>query len=678
MKKYLFLSITFFCLNNSSAQPGEWTWVKGNNIPNQPGVYGVQGIPASTNNPPSLYEPCEWTDTSGNFWMFGGIPSGGGMYGDLWKYDPALMEWTWMKGSGILNDLGSYGTQGISAPGNYPPARSLAITSWTDLQNNLWMFGGSDYSDLWKYDISTNEWTWMKGPALQSQPGIYGLQGIPGIANNPGGREECAAAWTDNAGDLWLFGGALPGGLDINDMWRYHIATNEWTWMKGSSTAGQLGIYGTQFIEDPLNTPGARWSYARWKDDAGNLWLFGGLSYQNLYSFDDMWKFNIISNNWSWMGGGFGGSTPGSYGAKCTASTSNLPPARNENRSCWKDLSGNFWMFGGFYTNYTNVRNDLWMYCVSSNQWIWQSGDSIVTPQGSWGTKGVSDPSNKPNGRWGSISWISKTGDLYLFGGNSNPPPSTFNDVWKYVIDTNCLSCLILPSAFFTSTINLCPGTCIDFLNLSSNAASYHWYFPGASPDTSSAFNPTGICYANTGSYDVQLIASNTNGSDTLLLSNYITVFPSPPPQGILQNGDTLFANAGAASYQWYFNSSIINGATNYFYVAPQSGNYNVVATDSNGCEVEAVINNVLAYAQFAVGNWQLAIFPNPVTETIDIRGLELNSSYEISIFNVVGEKVFSAVDCKLPIGNCQLSSGLYYLELKAEGKIFRSKFVKQ
>src|SRR6185295_7923674 len=126
-----------------------------------------------------------------------------------------------------------------------------------------------------------------------------------------------------------------------------------------------------------------------------------------------------------------------------------------------------------------------------------------------------------------------------------------------------------------------------DFTNLSLNTTSCQWYFAGAIPDTSTDINPSNICYPNAGSYDVQLIATNANGSDTLLLTNYITVYPSPSPQAISQNGDTLFAITGSTSYQWYFNTNIIIGATDYFYVATASGDYNVVATDVNGCEVE-------------------------------------------------------------------------------------------
>jgi hypothetical protein len=261
-------------------------------------------------------------------------------------------------------------------------------------------------------------------------------------------------------------------------------------------------------------------------------------------------------------------------------------------------------------------------------------------------------------------------------GGYKSEAP--WNNSYDYWIAKFCDSTLIPPIASVNVVLSICPGTCTNFINQSLYAISYQWNFNGATPDTSTEINPTNICYQTPGSYDVQLIAINANGSDTLTLANYITVYPTPPPQSITQSGDTLFALTGSASYQWYFNTNIIVSATNYFYIATQSGNYSVVAADSNGCEVEAVMNNVIAENQLAVGNGQLTIFPNPVSETLDIHGLDLNSKHEISIFNLVGEKVFSAVNCKLPIANCQLSSGMYYIEITSDKKIFRMKFLKQ
>src|SRR4030095_12787801 len=103
--------------------------------------------------------------------------------------------------------------------------------------------------------------------------------------------------------------------------------------------------------------------------------------------------------------------------------------------------------------------------------------------------------------------------------------------------------------------------------NLSTNAISFQWSFPGSSTPVSTDVNPANICYNTPGSYPVTLIADNGTTTDTLTLNNYITVYPFPPPQGIMQSGDTLFANPGATSYQWYHAGNLIPGATDYYYV---------------------------------------------------------------------------------------------------------------
>ncbi|MEO5569738.1 MAG: kelch repeat-containing protein, partial [Bacteroidia bacterium] len=427
------------------SQAGEWVWLKGDSVPNQPGNYGVQGVPSPTNNPPSLYEPCEWTDLNGNFWMFGGSGiTPGGYYGDLWKYNLLTNEWNWMKGTGITNDPGNYGTQGIPSMTNNPSARSYGAATWIDSLGNLWMFGGltalnpSHCSDLWKYDISTNEWTWMKGPSVTGQSGIYGTQGMPDSANNPAAKWECVASWTDHNSDLWFFGGF---GSLLDDLWKFNIASNQWTWMKGSLILSNPGINGTAGIEDSLNTPGSRCAYSRWKDTNGNLWFFGGMFGSGVYPFNDMWRYNPLTNNWTWMGGN---GVTGIYGTKCIASPNNIPAARYENRPCWTDQDGNFWFFGGGNgSGFGAVYNDIWKYCVASNQWIWIHGSSSINPAGNWGTLGVSSATNKPNGRGGGVGWRDNNNNLYIFGGATHHynSPYYYNDLWKYTIDTTCGVC---------------------------------------------------------------------------------------------------------------------------------------------------------------------------------------------------------------------------------------------
>ncbi len=264
----------------------EWTWVRGDNAINQASVFGTKGTADAANTPGARYGSVEWTDASGNFWLFGGITLSVGFLNDLWKYDPVADEWTWINGDNTGGQLAVFGTKGIAAPTNKPGSRHEGFT-WTDAPGNFWLFGGYGaaaagfgyLSDLWKYDPTTNEWTWVNGNNATNQPGIYGIKGTADAANNPGGRFE-GAQWRDASGNFWVFGG---GGYDassnlgnLNDLWQYNPSANEWTWVKGSNTDLDFGVYGTQGIADAANKPGIRAGSLSWKDASDNFWLFGG------------------------------------------------------------------------------------------------------------------------------------------------------------------------------------------------------------------------------------------------------------------------------------------------------------------------------------------------------------------------------------------------------------------
>jgi len=240
-----------------------------------------------------------------------------------------------------------------------------------------------------------------------------------------------------------------------------------------------------------------------------------------------------------------------------------------------------------------------------------------------------------------------------------------------------------LPVAMFNTPDNhICPGTCTNFTNLSVNGVSYLWTFAGANPSTSVDVNPTNICYNTPGTYAVELITTNAVGSDTLSLNNFITVYPNPAPQGIAQIGDTLIANQGANSYQWYYGGNLIPGATNYFYVATASGDYNVVATDANGCEVEAAIFDVIAGMQSIVADHLSLVYPNPVIDKLTVNHYALTgTTVQVAIYNVLGERITSwqvqDIKTDFNIEVQSLSPGIYFLELTSAEKNYRLKFIK-
>jgi len=182
------LALVLFPSRNGAqtTAPGEWTWVGGNNAFGGLCVHGI---------------PCESGQTFGN--------------------------------------VGVYGTLGVPAAGNIPGSRSGAST-WVDSTGNLWLFGGygidsantlGQLNDLWKFNPSVNEWTWMSGSSTIlstctpvtggdeycGQLGVYGTLGVPAAGNVPAGRRlqigstaaatfGSSEAWTQEASRSTTFG----------------------------------------------------------------------------------------------------------------------------------------------------------------------------------------------------------------------------------------------------------------------------------------------------------------------------------------------------------------------------------------------------------------------------------------------------------------------------------------
>ena len=240
-----------------------------------------------------------------------------------------------------------------------------------------------------------------------------------------------------------------------------------------------------------------------------------------------------------------------------------------------------------------------------------------------------------------------------------------------------------VPVAIFFAPNHICPGTCTDFTNLSQNASSFQWIFQGANPGVSTDVNPSQICYNTPGQYDVTLIAMNGANSDTLVLPNFITVYAYPPPQGISQSGDTLFANQGFSGYQWYYNGVLIPGATDYFYVATSSGDYSMVSNDENDCQVEAVIFNVIAGLPSVISDGGIEIFPNPVYDKLEISNLKNSEDVKAAVYDVLGKKYFLPVSCADCAGgfaeaDCgDLAPGTYVVEVVSGERIYRKKIIK-
>ena len=162
-------------------------------------------------------------------------------------------------------------------------------------------------------------------------------------------------------------------------------------------------------------------------------------------------------------------------------------------------------------------------------------------------------------------------------------------DDW-YLDSIKINSTILNPIADFTAKTNVCQNETVTYTDLSSNnPTSWEWTFNGGTPNSSTEQNPD-IIYDSIGNFDVQLIVSNADGTDTLSVTQYITVNSSPIISQNITNITCKNSNDGQIeaivadgtspySYLWS-NDSITSVIDNLV-----AGNYSLTVTDLNGCK---------------------------------------------------------------------------------------------
>jgi gliding motility-associated-like protein len=513
----------------------------------------------------------------------------------------AQNQWAWMTGEKSPNIHGVYGTPGAAQSSNSPGSR-IGASYWTDAQGNLWLFGGrgngenSDngpLNDLWKYNPSDNQWTWMGGDKNTNSNGTYGIIGISLPVNQPGARDN-AVSWTDRQGNFWLFGGSGLGsdqqseGL-LNDLWKYSPSGNLWTWISGTDAVDEKGKYGKQAEASILNYPGGRSMAAGWMDDEGNLWLFGGWGHASkgeVSNLNDVWKYSPADNSWTWMRGDKTQGATAHYGEQNNFSSGNTPGGRQGGIS-WTDKQGKFWLYGGD-ADY-NLFTDLWKYDPAINQWAWVGGSKSKNLDPHFNDKGVPDVNASPGSRTMSASWVDNQGELWLFGGYGYGASSTaypVNSFWKYSIATKEWTFVngenSNPTAVYgtkgTEAPGNHPGGIANSARWKDNDGNF-WLFGGISSrgNLNQTWKFSFKCDAN------------------------ITGTIIPASASICENGYQELTATGGSSYEWSLNNTVIAGQNKAKLIATEPGTYSVNITNGN-CNGPASNTAVITLATVPTG----------------------------------------------------------------------------
>ncbi|HZV68355.1 MAG TPA: PKD domain-containing protein [Saprospiraceae bacterium] len=178
---------------------------------------------------------------------------------------------------------------------------------------------------------------------------------------------------------------------------------------------------------------------------------------------------------------------------------------------------------------------------------------------------------------------------------------ASISKINAYILSINCLSSCSAPAApiadFDADDTDGCVAFTVHFFDESQNSpTSWLWTFPGGSPGTSTTQNPT-IVYNTPGNYNVTLKATNSQGTNTITKTNFISVGDDPFADfDYTQNGLVVtFQNLsiGANSYLWNFGDGNTSTQANPVHAYDEDGDYNVKLTATNDCGTDMITISV-------------------------------------------------------------------------------------
>jgi len=626
------VTLTTFTSYLLTAQTYNYTWMKG--APSSSSaVYGTLGVASSSNNPGNQSNGITWTDQSGNLWLYGGYGSTNTSFGylnDLWKYSPGTNSWTWVNGSGFVAQAPTYGVLGVSSASANPGGRNSAA-AWADASGNLWLFGGmvngSIYNDLWRYTISNNQWTWMGGSTTPSQTAVYGSMTVPSATNIPGASYDFVS-WKDASGNFWMY-----DAVDGTEIWKYNPSTAQWAWMNGTNTGTVTPVFGTMGVSSSSVHPGERWTQGV-ADASGNLYVFGGKVYTSTGTRgrNDLWKYTISNNQWTWIGGSQSTNSAPSYGTQGVFSSTNLPYGRY-GHVLWLDNNNKVWVFGGEYQTLTGIYwlNDTWCFDITTGQWAWMKGNNTSftwSSSGSgavYGTQTVPATANTPGWRVSAPYWPADPAALWIFSGMEWIGS---NELWKF---NGCSSTSTI--SISSSHATLCAGATAT-LTASGSAGTYSWN-TGAQTSTIAVSPSSTTAYYAMGSGTAN--CSTAGGFTLTVQSQTISILSS---QGVLCSGQSVSLTAsGAQTFTWnsgqtgpvlvvaplattVYSVSAANGCTSsasYTQIVNPNPVLTITSSPPVTCSGDPVLLNVTGAVNYSWNNGQMAasFSTSPLSTTV-------------------------------------------------------------
>jgi gliding motility-associated-like protein len=241
--------------------------------------------------------------------------------------------------------------------------------------------------------------------------------------------------------------------------------------------------------------------------------------------------------------------------------------------------------------------------------------------------------------------------DVQLVVSNVNGSDDTLKA--GFITVNNCPT----PVADFVSTATGVCDSCIKFFDQSLPdtsslypVTSWHWYFPGASPSSSTLQDPINICYSSDGLYDVILVAFNDNGSDSLVRYSFIQIEHVPgatiSPDTTMNVGDSYQLQAsGGVFYEWTPALGLDSVNSDHPIATPDNTTtYYCTITDALGCHTVRKVTVFIHHVDRIFLPQAFSPNGDGHNDLLLIRGNNIFSA-QLAVFDRWGEKVFDSED---------------------------------
>jgi hypothetical protein len=562
-------------------------------------------------------------------------------------------------------------------------------------------------NDVWRYNTSTNQWTWVCGDNTIDNFSTIISPGVFDVLNKPGSRFEMSIWYDTSSNCAWLFGGQgyASSGLSsyLNDVWKFSNSILQWAYVTGDIIGNAMGEYGVKGTATINNKPGSRYGAASWVDGDDMFWMMGGYGFTHTTQgyLNDIWTFDKTTNMWTWVNGDSLTGIPGEYGTLGVPSPQNKPGGRIFPAD-WTDNDGNLWLFSG------NGFAASGSPCLLSDLWKFQfpcappSAPSNTTPTANLSVCQGNNTELSAGGS-GILTWHTlPSGGSILATGPSFTTGSLTHDTTFYVQDSTCgaslrtaIAVTVFSAYAFTEDHTICNGD------------TYHWQGADYSSANTYTANYTSIngCDSN---YTLNLTVNPTyaftedqsicngdiyhwQGVDYTIANTYVANYSSiqgcdsnytlnlsvqTVDIGITLNNITITADSTADAYQWLdCNNAFapIPGEDSQSFIASSNGDYAVVVTQGI-CSDTSTCIQVISVGMSDISMTTIEIFPLPTHDVIYIRLNENAEKYQYTIRDLSGRIILTgettspltAIDLK------DLANGSYLLFLDGQFRYFK------